>query len=459
LFNDEPGRGLCVQLVGERPFPLEFHTGVPALEGVGDPFRELAQRMAKAWQTLEQADPALKAKRAKPIEALPATVDLPSVLPPLMGSGTAARVVPLGLNDLDREPALIDFGNKGPHWLVVGPPVTGKTTVLRSLVLSLAHHYSPDDVALVLIDPSDASRRFFNYGTGGDDTLDKLPHVLGTATNAKELDGVVKRLMAEFDEAVIEKLKGQPGFTPPNPKRAIFVIIDHYDDSESLNKTGMGLNGLAEVGKGKNLHLVIGGTLGIMRDSTNELRKRAEAARYTLVLQDYEAVRYMGVRGNFSVNKELPPGRGFLIKAVTASLVQMALPVVDGKGGRTADDQLSEMIMTLRFAMSKRAQWSYSATDLSPLEGAIKGDEAPAEAPATSAAIAPPAEMAATMAELQQLMAAQAELTASLSANIPEAGNFASVEIPEDEDQAPPPAEDGKNGAAEPKGKKEKKKA
>ncbi|NIN66845.1 MAG: hypothetical protein GTO63_19565, partial [Anaerolineae bacterium] len=111
-----------------------------------------------------------------------------------------------------------------------------------------------------------------------------------------------------------------------NKARSIVVIIDHYDDADLLNSGELGLMGLSEVGKGHNLHFVISGSLDIMRDSSDKLRRRAESARYTLVMQDYEAVRYMGVRGDFTVNKELPPGRGFLVKAISASMVQMCLP-------------------------------------------------------------------------------------------------------------------------------------
>jgi DNA segregation ATPase FtsK/SpoIIIE-like protein len=430
MFNDEPGRGLTVEVVDERPQPLEFHTGVPVWDEASDPYRELVNRMAKAWAALEGANPALKAKRAKPVEPLAKVLDLASVLPAL-GAGPEKKAVPLGLNDLDREPTLIEFGAKGPHWLVLGPPVTGKTTTMRALALALAHSYSPEQVALVLVDPSDSSRRFFNYGAGGDDALDKLPHVLATVTNAKEMDEAVKRLRAEFDEDVIARLRGQAEFTPPSPARAIFVLIDHYDDAETFNKSGAGLSGLAEVGKGKNLHLVISGTLNITRNSMDELRKRAEAARYTLVMQDFEAVRYMGVRASFSVNKELPTGRGFLVKAVSAAMVQMAMPVVEGKNGRSADEQLADMIASIRARYPQRAQWSYRAKDLSALEAALSG-----EAPAGSAAAPPPSpEMSDAMAELQKLMAMQAGLASEMTpSETPTTLNFASVTIETPED-------------------------
>jgi hypothetical protein len=455
-FNDEPGRGLAMQLVGDKPIPLEFHTAIPVGEVEGDTtdhYRELAQRMQQAWQTLLAQDPALKARGPKTVEPLAKLVPIAGLLPP-MGAGLPNKAVPVGINDLDREPTLAEFGAKGPHWIVVGPPVTGKTTVLRSLVLSLAQSYPPDQVAMVLVDPSDASRRFYNIGSSSETTLDKLPHVLATVSNAKEMAEVIKRLRAEYDEEVIGRLQGQSEvFTPQdNTQRAIFVILDHYDDAESVfQKTEPLLTMLSEVGKGKAMHLVIGGSLNIMRSSADDLRRRAEGARYTLVLQDYEAVRYMGARGNFSINKELPPGRGFMVKAVTATLVQMAMPFLEGAEDLTPEEQLDSLVRPLQQAYAP-ARWSYHGADLAALDKAIN-PEAPAEgAGAAGAAGTPvpgsPDALAASsaMAEIQKLMAMQSGMTEQfMTATIPDGANFASVEIDEADEAAP-----AANGQVEP---------
>ena len=238
---------------------------------------------------------------------------------------------------------------------------------------------------------------------------------------------MVKRLQAEYDEAIVDRLRGQMEvFTPQdNAARAIFVIIDHYDDAESVfSKSGAGLSGLAEVGKGKNMHLVIAGTMQITRNSSDDLRRRAEATRYTLILQDYEAVRYMGVRGVVAPNKEMPPGRGFLIKAVSAGMVQMTTPVIDGKNGRTAEEQLAEVLSDVRYRYPTRARWSYHSQDLTALDAAIRGDT---PAP-TATAFTPPAPESDVMASLKELMAMQASMQFSAVA---EASTFASVEIPD----------------------------
>ena len=176
-----------------------------------------------------------------------------------------------------------------------------------------------------------------------------------------------------------------------------------------------------------------------MRSGGDELRRRAESARYTLVLQDYETVRYMGAKGNFSITKELPPGRGFLVKAVTASLVQIGMADVDGVDGRTAQEQLDGLIGAIR-ARYQPAKWSYFAADLTALEKAIRGEEAP------PVAAGPPTESQSTtdaMASIAELMKMQASMTGSLG-TVAEVNplNFASVEI-----QVPDePAAEGANG-------------
>jgi len=399
-INDVPGRGLVVEMLDGQPVPLEFQTGVPTTSEAVDPFRALVQRMAQAWEALEKKTPALRVRRPKPVEPLALMMDLAEVLPP-MGEGADLLAAPIGINDLDREPTLVEFGAKGPNWMVVGPPVSGKTTTMRSLVLSLAHAYPPERVAMILVDPSDAARRFFNFGAAGDNTLDRLPHVLATVTNADELDAVVRRLSAEYDDEVIKALKGKPGFKPvDNTRRSIFVIIDHYDDRDVLNRSGVGLTGLSVVGKGKNLHLVLAGTLDIMRGSGDDLRRRVEGSRYTLVLQDVEHVRYMGIRGDFSAYKDLPPGRGFLIKAVQAPLVQIALPFVEGKGGLSGEEQLAQMIGAIRSKYKARAVWSYTAGDLTSLGGAaVSVPEGAAAVPQTE-----------SLAELEEILAMQQQL-------------------------------------------------
>ena len=410
-INDTPGRGICVGLVDEKPMPLEFHTAIPMS---GDPsdqtdyFRILTQTMAQAWAKLESKDPSLKSRRPRPVEPLPKVIEIATLLPAL-GQGDPKISVPLGINDLDREPMMLELGAKGPHWMMMGPPVTGKTTSMRALVLSLAYSYPPDTVGLILVDPSDPSRRFYNYGMGTTDAqgnenrLDKLPHVLATVSTSKEMDEVVRRLRAEYDEEVIARLSGKSEWYNPqdNNKRHIIVLIDHYDDIEPINRKTQPMSQLGEIGKGKNLHIVMSGTINAMRSGMDDLRKRVEGSRYAYVFNDWEAVRYMGVRGQFSVTKELPPGRGFMVRAVSAAMTQMAVPCAEGRPD--SEMQVTQMIQTIRDAYPQRAQWSYWAKDTTVLDQAIKGDDTTQAAGGTTAAAGAPGDALAQPTPSDQL--------------------------------------------------------
>jgi len=156
VLDLSPGHGLLVSKDGQglqrrtarlADLPLEFQTGVPTTAEAVDPYRELGQRMAQAWEGMVKKTPALKAKRPKAVEPLALTLDLEGLLPPL-GGGAEPLAVPLGINDLDREPTMIEFGAKGPNWIVVGPPVSGKTTTLYSALQGL----NKRDVSIITIE-------------------------------------------------------------------------------------------------------------------------------------------------------------------------------------------------------------------------------------------------------------------------------------------------------------------
>jgi DNA segregation ATPase FtsK/SpoIIIE-like protein len=374
---DVPGRGLVMGDVGGNPYPLEFHTALPLVEETNDKgetvytdlTREIAARMKQVWEAQMQDAPQWKGRMPRPIEPLSDTIDLGDVLP-AMEIGRLPISTPIGINDNDRETARVEL-DKMPHWLVVGPPMAGKTTTVRSLVLSLAHVYAPDNVALVLVDPSESARRFFNFGSSDGKSLADLPHVLATVTSAAELDALILRLCAEFDEPLIAQLKARPELYDAvnNSRRSIVIVIDHADDLECLERgsTRGGMAALAEIGKGKNVHFVLAGSLGILSGGNTPLRKRVEGARHSLVLQDVDTVRYLGVRGQFT-SKEMPAGRGYLIRGLSASLVHVALPVVDGKGGRSGEEQLAERLAAIQEQYWLKARWSYTPADTEPLE-------------------------------------------------------------------------------------------
>ncbi|MFH8407916.1 type VII secretion protein EccCa [Streptomyces sp. NPDC018019] len=101
--------------------------------------------------------------------------------------------VPIGVND-SHQPVLLDLKESselgmGPHGLCVGATGSGKSELLRTLVLALVTTHPPEDLALVLVDYKGGAT--FAPFAG-------LPHVAGVITNLENQAGLVERVHASL---------------------------------------------------------------------------------------------------------------------------------------------------------------------------------------------------------------------------------------------------------------------
>ncbi|WP_171107378.1 MULTISPECIES: type VII secretion protein EccCa [Streptomyces] len=97
--------------------------------------------------------------------------------------------VPIGISD-SREAVLLDLKESselgmGPHGLCVGATGSGKSELLRTLVLALVATHPPEDLALVLVDYKGGA----TFAPFAD-----LPHVAGVITNLENQAGLVERV-------------------------------------------------------------------------------------------------------------------------------------------------------------------------------------------------------------------------------------------------------------------------
>ncbi|NXY93852.1 type VII secretion protein EccCa [Streptomyces sp. BR123] len=120
-----------------------------------------------------------------------ARLDLPALWAP-RGERAFLRV-PIGISD-SREPVLLDLKESselgmGPHGLCVGATGSGKSELLRTLVLALVATHPPEDLALVLVDYKGGA----TFAPFAD-----LPHVAGVITNLENQAGLVERVHASL---------------------------------------------------------------------------------------------------------------------------------------------------------------------------------------------------------------------------------------------------------------------
>lgn len=110
--------------------------------------------------------------------------------------------VPIGLDDLGN-PVLLDLKESaelgmGPHGLCVGATGSGKSEMLRTLILGLALSHSPDDLSMVLVDFKGGAA-FASFAG--------LPHVAGIIDNLADDAQLTERARASIAGEVVRRQK------------------------------------------------------------------------------------------------------------------------------------------------------------------------------------------------------------------------------------------------------------
>ncbi|MEU6220635.1 type VII secretion protein EccCa [Streptomyces sp. NPDC047022] len=198
----------------------------------------------------------------------PAALDLARLWAP-RGERDFLRV-PIGLTDR-HEPVLLDLKESsqlgmGPHGLCVGATGSGKSELLRTLVLALATTHSPEDLALVLVD----------YKGGATFApFTRLPHVAGVITNLENQAGLVERVhtslagevkrrqqvlkdagnLADIGHYAALRAEGRPDLEPlPH----LFVVIDEFGELIAAKPDFIDLFlSIGRIGRSIGVHLLL----------------------------------------------------------------------------------------------------------------------------------------------------------------------------------------------------------
>lgn len=155
-------------------------------------------------------------------------------------------------------PVTVDLARDGPHVLVAGTTGSGKSELLRSLVISVARACPPEQVSFVLVD--------FKGGAAFD-AVRSLPHVTALVTDLEPT--MVSRLVRSLEAELVsrERLLREHGATDltdlrlragdPVVPRVVVVIDEFAVLATDHPSTLQALLGVARRGRSLGMHLVL----------------------------------------------------------------------------------------------------------------------------------------------------------------------------------------------------------
>ncbi len=372
-IGDIAGRGLT----SINRMPLAFQVALPVPPLDDDLDMDDGTNLRNFLELLQEEAQGIEAEKLPhTIESMPDQVLLGKLLAGAeeVVSQQPDLVAPMGIDDFSLSPWLLNMRRQGPHAFVVGPPNSGKTTFLRTLVLSLASNYPPEDVAIILVD---LQQRLLKYG--GNYELDQLPHVR----------------LALFDEDEVQPFgdalsAGAEGLGKSNGPKSIFLIVDNYDAFEDAVKRERKLT--EEIGrlarrKGTDgFHLILAGSSDILRGS-DDIRRQVKSPRFGIAIQSTDAVQNLNGRVPRALAAaELPIGRGFVVKSGRTQMIQFASPYTGDDSEEVSLDNWMERILE-KYPASNRS-WLNLVEANRPEEDTASAVAQPVQAPKAKKSVA-----------------------------------------------------------------------
>jgi len=265
--------------------------------------------------------------------------------------------VPIGVSPEGR-PVHLDLkesalGGMGPHGLAVGATGSGKSELLRTLVLALAATHPPDRLNLVLVD-------FKGGATFAEFAV--LPHVAGVITNLQddlalvdrmhdallgEMQRRQERLRATGYAAVRDYEEARASGASLEPLPSLLVIVDEFSELLSAKPDFIDMFvALGRLGRSLGMHLL----LASQRLEEGRLRGLDSHLSYRIGLRTFSATESRAVLGAPDAY-ELPPvpGSGYL-KVDTSVYQRFSAAYVSGPMRRPAPrEQLDQVPGILPF--------------------------------------------------------------------------------------------------------------
>jgi DNA segregation ATPase FtsK/SpoIIIE, S-DNA-T family len=228
----------------------------------------------------------------------------------------------------------------GPHGLVVGATGSGKSELLRTLVLGLAITHSPDQLSMVLVD-------FKGGATFAG--MSAMPHVSALITNLAQELTLVDRMQDALSGELVrrqELLRRAGNYASVTdyerarasgrdlaPLPSLLIVVDEFSEMLSAKPEFIDLFvAIGRLGRSLGLHLL----LASQRLEEGRLRGLESHLSYRIGLRTFSAQESRAVLGVPDAY-ELPPvpGLGFL-QAGRSALVPFTAAYVSGLPARRA---------------------------------------------------------------------------------------------------------------------------
>ncbi|GAA1952997.1 type VII secretion protein EccC [Nocardioides panacihumi] len=230
------------------------------------------------------------------------------------------RVV-LGTSD-DGSEVVLDLkesalGGSGPHGMVIGATGSGKSELLRALILRLALTHPPDDLNLVLVD--------FKGGAAFDG-LSRLPHVSALITNlADELDLLDRTADALLSELTRRQELVRAGGGDRSGLPTLLVVVDEFAELLAARpELGELFVTLGRLGRSLGIHLL----LASQRLDDGRWRGLESHLSFRIGLRTFTAEESRTVLGVADAY-ELPPSPGVgYLRTAPRTLVRFRAPYV-----------------------------------------------------------------------------------------------------------------------------------
>ncbi|GAA4613304.1 type VII secretion protein EccCa [Saccharopolyspora hordei] len=260
--------------------------------------------------------------------------------------------IPIGISE-SGAPVELDIkesaqGGMGPHGLLIGATGSGKSELLRTLVLGMAMTHSSETLNFVLVDFKGGAT-FLG--------LDRLPHVSAVITNLADEAPLVTRMQdalhgemvrrQEFLRAagnyssLLEYEKARLSGAPLDPLPTLFVIVDEFSELLAANPDfGELFVMIGRLGRSLGVHLL----LASQRIEDGRMHKLESHLSYRIGLRTFSAMESRSVIGVPDAY-QLPsaPGNGYL-RSDVATLVRFKAAYVSGPHRRRTREQRQEEV-------------------------------------------------------------------------------------------------------------------